>query len=54
MNGALEILAELALLLLVSALAWPSPLRAFRRLARPSAAPSEPAGVRSISRTTIA
>ena len=27
-NGALEILAELALLLLVSALAWPSPLRA--------------------------
>jgi len=28
-NGALEILAELALLLLVSVLAWPSPLRAF-------------------------
>ena len=29
-NGALEILAELALLLLVSAFAWPSPLRALR------------------------
>ena len=40
-NGALEILAELALLLLVSALAWPSPLRAFRRSRRPSAAPGD-------------
>ena len=34
-NGALEILAELSLLVLVSALAWPSPLRAFRLLRRP-------------------
>jgi hypothetical protein len=49
-NGALEILAELALLLLVSALAWPSPLRAFLRLTRPSAAPGEP-GVRSVGRS---
>jgi len=41
-NGALEILAELSLLVLVSALAWPSPLRAFRLLRRPSAVQGEP------------
>ncbi len=39
-NGALEILAELALLLLVSALAWPSPLRAFRRSGRQTQCPT--------------
>jgi len=38
-NGALEILAELSLLVLVSALAWPSRLRALRWLRR-SASPA--------------
>lgn len=33
-NGALEILAELSLLLLVSVLSWPSPLRGLRALER--------------------
>jgi len=41
-NGALEILAELSLLVLVSALAWPSPLRVLRLLRRARPAPSEP------------
>ena len=35
-NGALEIVAELALLVLVSALAYPSPLRALHLLRRPA------------------
>ncbi|HEY3256439.1 MAG TPA: hypothetical protein VGJ91_20910, partial [Polyangiaceae bacterium] len=51
-NGALEILAELALLFLVSALAWPSPLRAFRRSPRTSAALGEPAVARTATRVT--
>jgi len=41
-NGALEILAELSLLVLVSALAWPSPLRAIRLLRRPRMVSDEP------------
>ena len=49
-NGALEILAELALVLLISALAWPSPLRAFRRSREPAAMPHAPVGVRSATR----
>jgi hypothetical protein len=40
-NGALEILAELSLLVLVSALAWPSPVRAFRLLRRSRSVPNE-------------
>jgi len=45
-NGALEILAELSLVVLVSALAWPSPLRAFRLLRRPRPAPNETGAAR--------
>ena len=51
-NGALEILAELSLLVLVSALAWPSPLRAFRLLRRPRPVPGETGIAQSATRVT--
>jgi hypothetical protein len=41
-NGALEILAELSLVVLVCALAWPSPLRALRLLRPKRATRAEP------------